>query len=70
MENRDGSGRIQLTHGQGDSTGPVWSPRGNEIAFERIDGPRADIAVVGADRKGEKTLTSGAGKNGGPVWEP
>ena len=63
-------GCVQLTAGPGDSTGPVWSKRGNEIAFERLAGSHANIAVVGADGKGERILTSGEGKNGGPVWRP
>jgi TolB protein len=61
---------MELTAGPGNSTGPVWSKQGNQIAFERLAGSHADIAVIGTDGKGEKTLTSGTGKNGGPVWRP
>ncbi|HLI49319.1 MAG TPA: hypothetical protein VKV18_11610 [Chthonomonas sp.] len=33
--NPDGSGRIQLTYGSTDDTGPLWSPNGRLIAFDR-----------------------------------
>ena len=70
VESADGLQHTQLTHGPGNSTGPVWSPDGSEIAFERLQGAKAEIAVVKADGTGEKILTSGQGKNGGPVWQP
>jgi TolB protein len=51
---------------------PVWSPRGDRIAFEsassRGEGAPADIFVVNADGSGLLNLTKAAVSASGPTW--
>ncbi len=50
-----GGGSLQLTQGEGNDIGPVWSPDGASLAFLRIAGDRAQVIVIpsagGAERK-------------------
>jgi TolB protein len=74
----DGSQRsILFTDSVKSSLGPVWSPRGDKIAFalgqffQASLGPAiADIAVMRADGTGLKVLTDGSGNYGFPSWSP
>ena len=57
--------------------GPVWSPRGDQVAFtigrffQSVLGPaRADVAVMQSDGTGLKILTDGSGNYGFPSWSP
>ena len=56
---------------------PVWSPRGDRIAFgfgkyfQSLQGPsNGDIAIINKDGKGLKILTDGKGNYGFPSWSP
>jgi Tol biopolymer transport system component len=65
----DGSGAVEVTaFNQEDEIGPVWSPRGGELAFQgqTTDGARLWTYVVRADGTHERRLTRG----GDPSWSP
>lgn len=63
---RDNACRI--TFGKGQYSTPVWSPRGDLIAFTKQSG-RFFIGVIGTDGKGERLLTE-AYLDEGPDWSP
>ena len=71
----DGSAPQQLTHfADSDSIWAAWSPRGNQIAFERdiykgVFVTRAVIVTMDADGSGLHVLTP-TGFNGRPSWAP
>ncbi len=48
---------------------PVWSPRGDYIAFTKQLGGRFLIGVMRPDGSGERILTEGF-HNEGPTWAP
>ena len=48
---------------------PVWSPRGDLIAFTRQSGGQFAIGVMKPDGSGERILTEGF-HNEGPTWAP
>jgi Tol biopolymer transport system component len=65
----DGSAAVTVTaFNQFDDVGPVWSPRGGELAFQgqTTDGARLWIYVVRADGTHKRRLTRG----GDPSWSP
>jgi Tol biopolymer transport system component len=74
----DGRGLRQLTRpqvrqGYGGDSGPVWSPDGRRVAFER-DLPywgsdRFHLHVIGANGRGERALTAGP-YDVMPAWSP
>jgi len=68
----DGSGApVQLTDvGTGVDADPVWSPRGDQIAFRRDVGEESDIFVVAADGSGERALATRSGLDSDPTWSP
>jgi TolB protein len=76
--NGDGSRRSVLFRDpEKSAVAPVWSPRGDKIAFgigrffQMIRGRAvADIAVMRSDGTDFKNLTNGAGNNGFPSWAP
>jgi Tol biopolymer transport system component len=76
--NSDGSQRSVLFRDpEKSAVAPVWSPRGDKIAFgigryfQMIQGrAMADIAVMRSDGTGFKNLTNGTGNNGFPSWAP
>ncbi len=67
---RDGSNveRISFRQGSRYAT-PVWSPRGDYIAFTRLEGNQFYIGVMYPDGSGERTLASGHLVEG-PTWSP
>ncbi|WP_348626060.1 Tol-Pal system beta propeller repeat protein TolB [Rhodomicrobium sp. R_RK_3] len=67
--NADGSGQRQLTGGDGRYSTPVWSPRGDLIAFTKQIGGQFLIGVIQPDGRGERILTEGY-HNEGPSWSP
>ncbi len=48
---------------------PVWSPRGDLIAFTKQSGGKFSIGVMKPDGSGERILTTGF-HNEGPTWAP
>jgi TolB protein len=64
--NADGSGQRRISFGGGGYATPVWSPRGDLIAFTKTGGFR--IGVMNTDGGNERILTSSGGE--GPTWAP
>ena len=66
----DGSNPQRITFGQGANySTPVWSPRGDLIAFTRQANGQFGIGVVRPDGTGERILTESF-HNEGPTWAP
>ena len=64
-----GAGLRRISYGEGSYSTPVWSPRGDLIAFtKRVHGGFA-IGVIRPDGSGERILTEGY-HNEGPTWSP
>ncbi len=59
----------RITFGKGQYSTPVWSPRGDLIAFTKQQGGRFYIGVIEIDGKGERLLTE-AYLDEGPDWSP
>jgi TolB protein len=59
----------RITFGKGRYSTPVWSPRGDLIAFTKQEGGKFYIGVIGIDGKGERLLTE-AYLDEGPDWSP
>jgi TolB protein len=59
----------RISFGEGRYGAPVWSPRGDLIAFTRLSAGRFDIGVMRADGGGERILDSGFHAEG-PTWSP
>jgi TolB protein len=65
-----GAGGVRrLSRGEGRYSTPVWSPRGDYIAFTKQMSGRFLIGVVKPDGSGERILTEGY-HNEGPTWAP
>jgi TolB protein len=68
--NADGSGVRRITNGSGGRySTPVWSPRGDLIAFTKQSGGNFLIGVIKPDGSGERILTEGY-LNESPTWSP
>ena len=67
--NADGSGQKRISFGAGENGTPVWSPRGDMIAFTKQDKGRFNICVMRPDGTGERVITSGW-QDEGPTWAP
>ena len=67
--NADGSGQRRISFGQGNNGTPVWSPRGDLLAFTKQQGGRFTIGVMRTDGSGERLISSG-GRDEGPTWAP
>ena len=63
-----GAKRISYNEGARYST-PVWSPKGDFIAFTRQKAGQFGIGVMKPDGSGERMLTEGF-HNEGPTWAP
>ncbi|HOO82610.1 MAG TPA: Tol-Pal system protein TolB, partial [Alphaproteobacteria bacterium] len=59
----------RITFGQGRYANPVWSPRGDLIAFTRMYKGKFYIGVIRPDGKGERLITN-AYHVEGPSWSP
>jgi TolB protein len=66
--NADGSNQQRISFGSGRYATPVWSPRGDLIAFTKIAGPFR-IGIMSPSGAGEKLLTN-AWQDEGPTWSP
>ena len=62
--NVDGSGRHKVTPGER----PVWSPKGDLIAYDSCQGNNCGIFVVKPNGQGVRQVTSDAGGNA--AWSP
>ena len=67
--NADGSNPHRISMGDGRYSTPVWSPRGDYVAFTKQLGGRFLIGVMRPDGSGERILTEGY-HNEGPTWAP
>lgn len=65
----DGSRVQRISFGDGAYSMPVWSPRGDWIAFTKRMGNDLAIGIMKTDGTGERMLTSGFHDNG-PTWAP
>jgi TolB protein len=59
----------RISFGQGKSGTPVWSPRGDLIAFTKITPGYFGVGVMRPDGSGERLLTHGW-QDEGPTWAP
>ncbi|MEL7231659.1 MAG: Tol-Pal system beta propeller repeat protein TolB [Pseudomonadota bacterium] len=59
----------RITFGQGRYSTPVWSPRGDLIAFTKQTRGKFHIGVIGIDGEGERLLTESY-LDEGPDWSP
>jgi TolB protein len=59
----------RISFGDGSYSTPVWSPRGDYIAFTRQAGGKFAIGVMKPDGSGERVLTEGF-HNEGPTFAP
>jgi TolB protein len=65
----DGTNQRRISRGEGSYSTPVWSPRGDLIAFTKRLGGEFLIGVMKPDGTGERILTEGF-HNEGPTWAP
>ena len=65
----DGSGQTRISFGDGIYSTPVWSPRGDLIAFTKQTGGEFQIGVMRTDGSGERILSTGFQQEG-PTWAP
>ena len=65
----DGSEQNRISFGDGIYSTPVWSPRGDLIAFTKQSGGEFQIGVMKTDGSGERILSSGFQQEG-PTWAP
>ena len=61
--------RRRISFGDGRYATPVWSPRGDMIAFTKIVGGRFHIGAMRVDGSNEKLLTASY-IDEGPTWAP
>jgi TolB protein len=66
---RDGQNVHRISKGIGSYNSPVWSPRGDYIAFTKIENRKFFIGVMRPDGSGERLLTS-SWMDEGPTWSP
>jgi TolB protein len=67
--NVDGSNQHRISFGAGENGTPVWSPRGDLLAFTKQQGSRFTIGVMRPDGSGERIITDGY-HDEGPTWAP
>ncbi len=59
----------RITFGRGLYSTPVWSPRGDLVAFTKSVGGKFHIGVIGTDGQGERLLSESY-LDEGPGWSP
>ena len=67
--NADGSNPHRISFGDGRYGTPVWSPRGDLIAFTKMKGGTFYIGVMRPDGSGERLLSEGYLVEA-PTWAP
>ena len=65
----NGGNARRISFGKGSYSTPVWSPRGDLIAFTKQSGGEFQIGVMRTDGSGERILSSGFSQEG-PTWAP
>jgi len=65
----DGSGVKRISFGKGRYSAPVWSPRGDLIAFVKSLNGQFSIGVMKTDGSGERILTTSY-LDEAPTWSP
>ena len=65
----DGSNVKRISFGKGRYSAPVWSPRGDLIAFVKSQNGQFSIGVMNTDGSGERILTTSY-LDEGPTWSP
>ena len=65
----DGGNVRRISFGDGRYATPVWSPRGDLIAFTKMKSGTFYIGVMNTDGSGERLLTQGFLVEG-PTWAP
>ena len=70
--NADGSAQTRLTSTAEHDIGPLWSPDGKYVAFNRFpaDFSSCEVYVMNADGSGVRQLTTGGGYDFGGIWSP
>ena len=66
---RAGGGVTRISNNPGRYATPVWSPRGDYIAFTKLDGGQFYIGIMQEDGRGERILAQGFLAEG-PTWAP
>ena len=64
-----GGGANRISFGNGRYSTPVWSPKGDYIAFTKQSASKFAIGVMKPDGSGERILAEGF-HNEGPTWAP
>src|ERR1700704_1866573 len=64
-----GGAAQRVSFGEGSYSTPVWSPRGDFIAFTKQGGGQFAIGIMKPDGSGERILTAGY-HNEGPTFAP
>ena len=67
--NRDGSNVQRISFGTGRYGSPAWSPRGDLIAFTKIQGGYFHIGIMEPDGANERLLTRSF-LDESPAWAP
>jgi TolB protein len=67
--NADGSDQKRISFGKGRYSAPVWSPRGDKIAFVKSLSGKFSIGVMDVDGKNERILTESY-LDESPTWSP
>ena len=68
IDNKSGKAE-RITFGKGNYATPVWSPRGDYIAFTKSLKKSFFIGLIKADGKGERLISEGY-LTDGPTWSP
>lgn len=68
IDNKSGKAE-RITYGKGNYATPVWSPRGDYIAFTKSFKKSFFIGLIKTDGKGERLISEGY-LTDGPTWSP
>ena len=68
--NSDGSDVTQISVGDGDDTGPVWSPDGQKIALVSLRDGNREIYIMDADGQNIANVTRHPADDWTPAWSP